>query len=74
MKQTKTTIYIIGLLVLCGCENKSSSETNTYPKNTTNRNNTFGTTYYKINNSTFNNPTYGNSRTQFEQSGSYTLQ
>jgi len=77
MKQTTTIIYIIGLIALGGCENKSSKETYTYPSNnacTPSQNNTLDTTFFKNNSSTFNNPSFHNSQIQYRQTRSSSLQ
>jgi hypothetical protein len=75
MKQTTTIFYLIGLIFLSSCENKSSKET--YPSENTYtpiQNTTIDTTLFRNNNSTFNEPYYDNSIIEYKQSRSYSLQ
>jgi hypothetical protein len=77
MKQTTTILYIIGLVALISCENKSSKQPATYPSTTnyTPSPTTKGdTAIVKNNNPTFNSPTRDNSQTQYTQPRSYSLQ
>ncbi len=77
MKQTTTLIYIIGLVALGGCENKSSKETYTYPSNnkyTPYQNITLDTTLFKYGSSTSNKPSLDNSQIQYKQTRSSSLQ
>ncbi len=70
-------IYIIGLLALFGCENKSSNQTYTYPSNinyTLTQNTTLDTTFLKNSSSTINNSFLDSSQIQYRQTRSYTLQ
>lgn len=78
MKKTTKIFCIVGLLILCGCENKSSKQSYTYPSNINykvTQNRSFNNTFLKNNNTTFSNPSsYGKAQKRNNQSRSYSLE